>query len=443
MSVEKYCNTGEQVASSVFIGPELNKAPTVSSRLRDFFQPFYVFGNQEIDDDRNKKKEFRAAHPQPPGIIELAQKNADNLMECMSEMGDKDLEFKAFTMEYPGEAKSILWDLTVKRVYDTFFIFNDTEILWFTVLKDKIVVENFYWPQDKVELETKKKFQPWITMYYICILADKLGMRVILRDLNRYTHKTQWINVDDHSQNITVEESYYAQYGFVSDSFFEVREPCSRGDEGLLKSLCGRDTPVEICLQKLKNNKISVAPSCFLESSEGVYAMANQKAVSTRKFKKYKHFIYTGEFDDFNEPLGHGRILSLDFKRNIKNIIVDDNNTIEDILKDATLPLILENARKILDNLRSDLELQTSMNTTLVQLPVTREKIFDEFSLLRDELHSIALKSSQSQRVYKVKYWLDEFIRKVSMLEQEPVQILLSKVQEMYKNSGVTLETLA
>ena len=153
-------------------------------------------------------------------------------------------------------------------------------------VKAKIVLHYFYFgiPNEK---EDKEKFPPYMTMYFLCVLADILNVPIhIPEDVS--APKSLIFNEKERKWELEY-VSYYGRYGFYTNEAGQtVRDPCPKPVRDWIKQNCGNNYNAEECMKRLRGQELAqddeIPRQCFLETTQNVLAIADLNVEKSARF---------------------------------------------------------------------------------------------------------------------------------------------------------------
>ena len=206
--------------------------------------------------------QYRKEHPPPKDIKLYALQNWENFLFGLKT--DSSFEWKYPTRKnlkfYGGPGRHGKYDTGGLDPIISFFFDEDDK---------EIYIKYFYYPASEVSEYFKKAYQPFVTMYFFCFIADRLSYKIRLEDANTLYKR----------QNSG--ESYYKQFGFKKSGSYMLRLPCSFEYMEFLNTYCGPDDNFYKCEKKImEENALDIyETSCYVNTKEVVNTVQS-KAVS-------------------------------------------------------------------------------------------------------------------------------------------------------------------
>ena len=207
-------------------------------------------------------EQYRKEHPPPKDIKLYALQNWENFLFGLKT--DSSFEWKYPTRKnlkfYGGPGRHGKYDTGGLDPIISFFFDEDDK---------EIYIKYFYYPASEVSEYFKKAYQPFVTMYFFCFIADRLSYKIRLEDANTLYKR----------QNSG--ESYYKQFGFKKSGSYMLRLPCSFEYMEFLNTYCGPDDNFYKCEKKImEENALDIyETSCYVNTKEVVNTVQS-KAVS-------------------------------------------------------------------------------------------------------------------------------------------------------------------
>tara|TARA_B100001094_G_scaffold263346_1_gene264925 strand:+ start:1548 stop:3557 length:2010 start_codon:yes stop_codon:yes gene_type:complete len=159
----------------------------------------------------------------------------------------------------------------------------------YRVDEKKIQLHYFYY--SIADQEDKKKFPPYMTMYFLCMLADSLGAKIAI-PTDASKAKSLVYNEKDEKWELEY-KTYYGRYGFEPGRYADkVRKPCPKEEQEWVKENCGNEQNEEQCRKSLQERKEraqrgedkSLPPQCFLRTTQNVLALADLNLEKRTRF---------------------------------------------------------------------------------------------------------------------------------------------------------------
>ena len=207
-------------------------------------------------------EQYRKEHPPPKDIKLYALQNWENFLFGLKT--DSSFDWKYPTGKnlkfYGGPGRHGKYDTGGLDPIISFFFDEDDK---------EIYIKYFYYPASEVSEYFKKAYQPFVTMYFFCFIADRLSYKIRLEDANTLYKR----------QNSG--ESYYKQFGFKKSGSYMLRLPCSFEYMEFLNTYCGPDDNFYKCEKKImEENALDIyETSCYVNTKEVVNTVQS-KAVS-------------------------------------------------------------------------------------------------------------------------------------------------------------------